>query len=70
MQVNISNNMLTVLPCGFSAATSLLTLDVSGNRLSALPEGIFARMTNHTHLNLSRNAISGGLPADISNLKR
>jgi Leucine-rich repeat (LRR) protein len=69
VQVNVSGNNLVELPSGFSAASSLLTLDASANQLAAMPEVLFRQMTNVTSLNLSCNLI-GGLPEDIIRLSR
>lgn len=53
---DVRNASLGVLPAGvFDSQTQLLTLDLSDNMLSSLPESMFHRATNLTAVRLARN---------------
>ncbi|KAI9506130.1 hypothetical protein BX070DRAFT_219377 [Coemansia spiralis] len=68
LEFNLSCNMLTQLPQGFSRTfTNLHTLDISGNQITALPEEI-SHLHNLRELNASRNALIG-LPITIGSLR-
>ncbi|BDA49887.1 Leucine-rich repeat-containing protein 40 [Coccomyxa sp. Obi] len=68
--VDASDNALLQLPGSLAAASALLTLNVSSNRLSTAPGTILAGLRNLTSLNLSQNLIGGSLPESISCLSR
>ncbi|KAJ2490793.1 hypothetical protein IWW37_002896 [Coemansia sp. RSA 2050] len=66
--LNLSANMLTQLPPGFGRAfSSLHTLDISGNQISALPEEI-SHLHSLRELYASRNALVT-LPITIGSLR-
>ena len=44
-------------------------LDLSGKKLTSIPEGTFDK-TDTEHLNLSNNNLNGEFPKDIANLKK
>jgi hypothetical protein len=60
----LSGNHIEVLPQAMSNLKVLLDLQVNGNRLRTLPEGIFPAMRHLCTLNLSNNSIFE-LPPDI-----
>ncbi|KAJ2461079.1 hypothetical protein GGF42_000428 [Coemansia sp. RSA 2424] len=66
--LNLSANVLTQLPLGFGRAfSSLHTLDISGNQISALPEEI-SHLHSLRELYASRNALVT-LPITIGSLR-
>ena len=58
----LTANALTELPDSLSSCTSLVTLDVSHNRVSALPAG-FGNLAALVEAHLSFNQLSSPLPA-------
>lgn len=70
--IDISNNKLSgIIPRTLGGCKNLLSLDISGNRLSGpLAVEAFTGMDFLTSLNLSKNEINGSLPSDLAKMKR
>ena len=67
--LNISKNFLTSLPPWIQFYSKLLKLNISGNSLKVLPEGMHSWLSNLKSLDLSDNALSA-FPTTILNLKK
>lgn len=65
--LDLSNNILTVLPKNFTLLTHLTKLDLSKNELTELPED-FGNLVKLKHLDLYRNQLQH-LPLSFSKLK-
>lgn len=66
--LNLSSNMLMQLPAGFGRTfSSLQTLDLSGNQISVLPDGI-SHLSSLRELDISKNALIA-LPTGIGSLR-
>ncbi|VAI77301.1 unnamed protein product [Triticum turgidum subsp. durum] len=63
LSLNVSGNRFTVV-AGVDGLPGLDALDVSANRIRAVPQGL-SRLTRLRRLDLSRNAMRGRFPGDL-----
>ena len=59
-----------MLPIDFDSLSSLISLDLSGNRLSGEIPDTLATLTNLQYLNLSDNQLDGAIPTSLGDLSK
>ncbi|KAL0321348.1 UNVERIFIED_CONTAM: LRR receptor-like serine/threonine-protein kinase FLS2 [Sesamum radiatum] len=69
--IDMSNNNLSgSIPLSLRGCRNLISLDLSGNRISGqVPGEIFPRLSQLVSLNLSRNQLDGALPETLGSLR-
>ncbi|CAL4980029.1 unnamed protein product [Urochloa decumbens] len=66
--LNVSNNLLGVLPSDLGNMPSILVMDLSNNRLAGHLPNSFANLEMLTDLNFSHNSLDGSIPDSLRGL--